>query len=404
MYYVGVDIAKRSHYAAAHDESGAVVVSPFPFDNTSQGFAKLLLALGQAGIDHDDCRIGMEATGHYWIALYDFLVSHGFDAVVINPIHTDAFRKVDTVRLTKTDPIDANLIAELLRVKRFTSSYLTDEPTDSLKQLTRYRLGLVGQCTMLKNKTTAVLDRVFPEYAELFSDPFGPTSRAVLKRCATPAQVKHVGVTRLARLIDGASLGRCGRPKAEAVMEAARDSVGVSFSAEALALEVRMMVEQMEFIDAQVKYLDAEIAELLEGSQGRWLLSIPGIGPTLAAQMTAEIGDAHRFSSAKKLIAYAGLDATKCQSGERDDNGHMSKRGSSQLRYALIQGADGARRLDAYFGEYFAMKQAQGSPYYRSLTCVARKLAGVVLSLMKEERPYEPAPPEHHLPGHRGVA
>ena len=50
MYYVGVDIAKRSHYAAAHDESGAVVVSPFPFDNTSQGFAKLLLDLRRMAV------------------------------------------------------------------------------------------------------------------------------------------------------------------------------------------------------------------------------------------------------------------------------------------------------------------------------------------------------------------
>lgn len=400
MHYVGIDIAKRSHYAAVLDEDGNLIASAFPFDNTSQGFARLLMQLGKADVDCNDCMIGMEATGHYWVALFEFLTAHGFETVVINPIQTDAYRKVDTVRMTKTDPIDAELIADLLRVKEFRASTMGDEAADSLKQLTRYRMTLVNESTRLKNKATAIMDRIFPEYASLFVRPYGPTSKAVLRRCATPRQVIKMGVNRLTRILDVASNGRCGIEKAEAIIQAARTSVGVTFSSDALALEVRYIIERLDFLESQAKRLDGEIEMLLQETPGRWLITIPGIGTTLAAQITSEIGDAHRFSSASKLIAYAGMDATKYQSGERDDNGHMSKRGSAQLRYALIQAADGARKYDPYFGEYYALKLHQGAHYYLALSCVARKLAGVILSLMKEDRPYEPEPPAHHLPGH----
>ncbi len=400
MRYVGIDIAKKNHVAAVLDDEGNVVKDAFSFANSSPGFARLLMQLGSAGIDCDECLVGMEATGHYWVALFDFLTSYGFEVVVINPLQTDAFRRVDTVRQTKTDPIDARLIAELLRVKKFEPSALGDETCDSLKHLTRFRMSMIVDCTTLKNKATAILDRIFPEYTDVFVNPYGPTSRSVLKRCATPRQVIKTGINRLTRIIDVASYGRCGRDKASELILTARRSIGVSFSSDALAMELRMIIERIDYLENLVKSLDGEISQLLKETPGKWLTTVPGIGSTLAAQIAGEIGDAHRFDSPKKLVAFAGMDATKYQSGTRDDAGHMSKHGSSQLRYALIQAADGARRCSAYFGDYYEKKIAEGAHYYHAISCVARKLAGVVLALMKEERPWQDTPPANHLPGH----
>ncbi len=400
MLYVGIDIAKKNHVAAVVDEEGEMVKDAFKFENSSPGFARLLMQLGSIEVQADECLVGMEATGHYWVALFDFLTSHGFEVVVINPLQTDAYRRVDTVRQTKTDPIDARLIADLLRVKKFEPSALGDETCDSLKHLTRFRMSVIVDCTTLKNKATAILDRIFPEYTGVFANPYGPTSRAVLKRCATPRQVIKTGINRLTRIIDVSSYGRCGRGKAEELVLVARRSIGVGFSSDALAMELRMIVDRIEYLENLVKSLDEEIALLLKETPGKWLTTIPGIGSTLAAQIAGEIGDAHRFDSPKKLVAFAGMDATKYQSGTRDDAGHMSKHGSSQLRYALIQAADGARRCCAYFGDYYDKKVAQGAHYYHAISCVARKLAGVVLALMKEERPWQDTPPANHQPGH----
>ncbi|MDO4443743.1 MAG: IS110 family transposase [Slackia sp.] len=393
MHYVGVDIAKRMHSAAVLAEDGTPVAEPFLFENSSQGFAFFLMKLGSIGAHYDNCAIGMESTGHYWFALLDFLISHGFDPIVLNPIQTDAYRKVESVRLTKTDLIDAVLIADLIRVKQFAPWNRADELCDELKQLTRYRSALVEQSTRLKNKTTAVLDRVFPEYADIFTHTYGPTSKAVLRQCPTPQKVMRLGIHRLTQVIEDASNGRCGRDYAEELMTAARTSVGASYSSDALSLQVHLMIEQLDFLESQMKSLDEEIVRILDETPGRWLTTVPGIGPTLAAQITGEIGDPYRFSSSRKLVAYAGMDATVRQSGESAELGHMSKRGSAQLRYALVRAADGARRLDPYFRDYYEKKIGEGAHYFCAISGVARKLSGVVLALMREERAYEPRPP-----------
>ena len=119
MLYVGIDVAKRSHTAAAVGEHGCVVVAPFRFDSTAAGFTKLLKRLSENGVVPFSAAVGMEATGHYWISLFDFLVRQGFEVSVINPLQTDAFRRVETVRKTKTDSTDALQIAELMRFKTF---------------------------------------------------------------------------------------------------------------------------------------------------------------------------------------------------------------------------------------------------------------------------------------------
>ena len=401
MLYIGIDVAKRSHVAAAVDADEAVVVEPFEFENTQRGFGRLLGRLSGKGVSAEGSRVGMEATGHYWVALFDFLTANGFEVCVINPIRTDAWRKVDTVRPAKTDGIGALLIADLLRCKRLEPPALGDEAAEELRQLARYRFELASELTALKNRATAILDRVFPEYERLFADKFGPTSSALLKERATPADVLAADPEALAALLAEASRGRLGRERADEVVEAARSSVGVSFGARALAFELRVLVERMEFTRQQIAELEGEISRALSEAAGRHLASIPGVGPTLAALIAGEVGDARRFETPAKLVAYAGMDATRRVSGESlDSPGHLSKRGSSYLRWALMQGADCARRYDPYFGDCYARKVSQGKHHYVALTAVARKLAGVCLALMKEGRDWSPEPPAGHLPGH----
>lgn len=99
----------------AVDGNGKVVIESFQFNSTADGFARL----AKDGAEPGDVLISMEATGHYRIAPFGFLCSHGWKVAVINPIQTDAFRKVATVRKLKTDALDALLIADLVRFKAF---------------------------------------------------------------------------------------------------------------------------------------------------------------------------------------------------------------------------------------------------------------------------------------------
>ena len=393
MQYIGIDIAKHAHVAAARMDDGSPRGKAFEFANDEEGFKALISRFRELGANQENCLVVMESTGHYWMALWSFLDDHGYGIAVVNPILTDAFRKADTVRKTKTDLVDAFLIAEYARFKRLGPSRVSPEAADGLKQLTRYRTHLVKERTALKNRSTAVADRLFPELERLFRDRHSATSRAVLRDYGTPARIAATDIRTLTRTVEKASRGRHGRAKAEEVKAAAKSSVGSAYAADALAFELSHALELVDHLDSEIARLDAKIDEMLDAEIGGLLLSIPGIGPVGAAAIAAEIGDPDRFDDPKKLVAYAGIDASKRQSGKFDgDEQHMSKRGSSYLRCALMTAADKARIYDPYFGDYYDSLRARGKHHYVAVSGVARKLCGVILAVLRERRPYEPRP------------
>ena len=392
MQYVGIDIAKRAHVAGARLEDGTPHGKPFRFANDQQGFASLLKRLRELGAGPDDCLLVMESTGHYWLALWEFVVAHGYGVAVVNPVLTDAFRRADTLRKTKTDDIDAFLIAEYARFKRLGPSRVSPEDAEGLKQLTRYRASVVVERTALKNRLTSVADRTFPELSALVGGNDTATMRALMGRYGSAEAISRANILQLTKVVREASRGHYGRDKAEEVKAAAKSSVGTTFAARALAVEAESVVRLVGLLDDEVKALDAEIAELLDPEVGAILRSVPGIGPVCAAQIAAEVGDPDRFESPRQLFAFAGMDATKAQSGQLDGESgqHMSKRGSSHLRNALMTAADRARMYDPYFGEYYEhLTKRRGKHHYVALSAVARKLCGVILALLRERRTYE---------------
>ena len=111
MIYLGIDIAKRLHVAAAISSDGEIIIEPFEFSNDYDGFSKLLSSIHT--IQKEDLIIGLESTAHYGNNLVVFLFSHGFNITVINPIQTSVMRK-NNIRKTKTDKVDALLVAKNL--------------------------------------------------------------------------------------------------------------------------------------------------------------------------------------------------------------------------------------------------------------------------------------------------
>ena len=396
MQYAGIDIAKRAHVVGVRCEDGTPHGKPFKFANDRQGFASLLKRLAELGAGPDDCLLVMESTGHYWLALWEFAVAHGYDVAVVNPVLTDAFRKADTLRKTKTDDIDAFLIAEYARFKGLGPSRVSPEDAEGLKQLTRYRHSLVSERTALKNRLTAVADRTFPELSALVGGNDSATMLALMGRFGSAAAIARANVRTIEKVMREASRGHYGREEADRVKAAAKKSVGTDFAARALSAEAESLTRLIGVMNEEVKELDRQIADLLDPEVGAILQSIPGVGPVCASQIAAEIGDPDRFETPGQLFAYAGLDATKAQSGQRDGESgqHMSKRGSAHLRNALMTAADKARQNDPYFGDYYDhLTGRRNKHHYVALSAVARKLCGVILALLRERRTYGRRPP-----------
>ena len=372
------------------DESGKVVFKAFSFPNTSDGGHALFSKLTSYSSSTDDFEIGMEATGHYWLSVYSFLFEKKFLLHVINPIQTDGWRRGTEIRKRKNDIIDSVLIADLIRYGQFVETRLADEDLFSLRSLTRFRTYLVESISDLKRKVVCVLDQVFPEYQSIFSDLFGKTSKEILLQFSSPIDFESVSSQTLAELLAKLSRKQVGSAKAEQLKAAASCSFGVTFAKSSFTFQLKALIEQIAFIEKQVKETETEIAGIMEKLESP-ITTITGIGNVTGAAIISEIGDISKFDSPRKLVAFAGLDATVTQSGEFEAaHNVMSKRGSPYLRKAIFQAALVAAFKDLVLNAYYQKKRAEGKHHLICIGAVARKMCNIIYAVVKNNQPYVP--------------
>jgi transposase len=384
MFYLGIDVAKRKHTAMILGEQGQVIRRAFSFTNNRSGFGQLLAemrALPESVI------IGLEATGHYWLALYDHLTRRGHTVLVLNPLQIAAYRRTG-IRKRKTDRHDAHWIADFVRIGGGQPCHVAQHIILQIRELARFRFRLIQQIGDCKRKAISVLDRVFPEYETLFSNMFIRTSRRLLQEAVTPEDFAAFPLHELHSLLSSSSRGRFGLSKAQQILDTAAQSVGVSFLADAARLELHCLLNQIEFVEAQVADVDAVLDTLLQKTE-QYLTTIPGIGSTLAAALLGEIGDISRFPSLEKLVAYAGIDPTVYQTGQfQAQEAHMSKRGSPYLRHALWLAASVARQHDPQLKTYYERRRAEGKAHGVVMGAICRKLLARIYVVLAENRPY----------------
>lgn len=383
MFFVGVDIGKNHHEATVLDDTGRSVGKSIRFSNDEEGFRQLWEALPA-----QPRQFAMESTGHYWLNLYTFLVSNEERVLVINPIQTEAFRR-GQIRKTKTDRRDSWVIAELLRTNAVHASYVPEQWVQQVRDLARFRFGLVDQVGDLKRQLIAVLDRVFPEFEKLFSDPFIRSARELLRTAPLPEEIVKFDLSELSALLARASRGKFKDAKASEVKKAAGCSVGSRFSQDAARLQIKCLLEHIEFLEDQIADIEAQLAELVQ-DRDQYLCTIPGISTTTAAVLLGEIGDINRFERIEQLAAFTGIDPTTVQSGEYNSTkNRMSKRGSPYLRRALWLAATPARRSDPDLQAFYEKKISEGKHPSTATGAICRKLLNRIFVILKEQRPYE---------------
>ncbi len=385
-FFVGIDIGKWNHQAAFLNTSGANTAKGLAFENTAEGFQSLLNSLEP--FDKEQTVVGLEATGHYWLALFSFLVDNAWSVKVINPMQSDALRNIN-IRKTKTDRKDAVLIADVLRFGRYTETVLPEENLLQLRELSRCRVGQVELVGNLKRKILGILDRIFPEFASCFSTVFGKAPTELLQEYADPEELANCDVEQLVKILEKQSRGRHSETKARELKEKAAKSVGVRMALDALKFELKLLLQQMDFIKTQIKELDKFLKKLMK--EYEIIFSIPGISVTLGAAIIGEIGDINRFGTPQQLQAFAGMDPTVHQSGNfQGTQGKMSKRGSPFLRRAVYLAANAARRIDSVFKEHYGKMIARGKHPNQALGAVATKILRVIHAVLKSRKPYDP--------------
>lgn len=319
----------------------------FTISNSMEGFNDLYAKIKSVSDDLSKLKVGLEATGHYSYNLLGFLLDKCLPTYVINPLHTNLFRKSQTLRKTKTDKVDAHTIAKMLlsdeNLKPYSDTLYHNE---ELKSLTRYRFDKVRERAALKNSIARLVNILFPEIEKLVPTLHMKSIYAFLLEFPS---ARHI----------------------------------------AKAMELKHTIELIQIISSEIDEIEFEIKRIMNDINSP-ILSIPGISYHMGAMIIAEIGDFSNFSSPDKILAYSGMSPSTYQSGHLTNcYAHMEKRGSRYLRYALYNATQHVCRWDKTFADYLAKKRSEGKHYNVAISHATKKLLRVLYHLEKTGELYQ---------------
>jgi transposase len=331
--YVGVDVHKKVCRAAMVNDE-CELVDEFSFRNCSKGIEDFMMKIEAF---RDRVLVAVESTANLWIRLYDSLEEHGIQVVLSNPSKT---RLIAEARV-KTDKVDARILARLLRADMLPLCFVPNRMQRDRRQFIRHRVHLVKMRTEVKNRIHALLDKhgLKCPYKILFSKK---------------------GL----EWLKGLKLG---------------------FTDDAV---LRSDLALLEALDEQIGFVDAKIASVaVNDERVRLLMTMPGLGYFAASLLVAEICDISRFTSDKRLVAWAGLAPGVHQSGERTVQGRITRQGNRLVRWVMVQAAHIARLHDERFKEFYE-RYSRRKGDKKAVVAVAHEMLRVVYFMLKRNEPY----------------
>ena len=314
-----------------------------------------------------------------------FLNEHGYSFMQFNPYLIKKVSDAFTLRRTKTDKLDAMTISKVLLSVDYKPYQLSSYHISSLKSLTRLREALVKERSLHLVKLTNIMDKLFPEFKPFFNGKFGTTAIYILKKYKTPKRISKLTdeeIINLKKLHRKSSAAKFVK-----LRELAKNTVG--HTDEYLLIQLKSILIIYETIDNEISNLESQIESIMKEYHTN-ITSIPGISTMSAAQIIGEFGDFNRFSSASKLLAYAGLEPSTIQSGTMIQNGKMVKHGSSHLRYILMNVAMTIIVNNPTFYEYYSKKHhKEGKNHRVALSHVVRKLLRIIYHLEVMDKKFD---------------
>jgi transposase len=389
MLFVGIDVASNKHDAAITSLYGEVLTEPFTLSNDIHGFKKLRKEILSHTKSHDEVHIGIEETGIYSKNICEFLALCDFNVYMINPVLTSHSRKSQSVRLTKTDKIDALAICRyvefnLKRLNSYTPSlYILEE----IKSLSRARLDIQSRNIKAKTEWARLLDITFPEFKKTYSQQ-SKWVYHLFSEYPTPDKISKMHIKTLLEII-GTSGDRL--EVAHNIKTISQSTIGQHTRTHSIL--IRNILDDIAHYSKQMKMLEVEIESIIIEHFSN-ILTVPGIGPITAGLIIGEVGNINRFKSSSALLAYAGLDPIVYESGQfKAKNVSISKRGSKYLRTAVFTSTRVAcinpKVKENKFKTKYTKKRLEGKHHNSAICSVSKNMINVIYQLLKTGEEYQ---------------
>jgi len=394
---VGLDIGKEKHNAFFGTATGSALFRGMFFDNTREGFRKLLAQVEALKAEYGLSKVafGLEPTANYHKPLAEYLIKCGFMVVLVSPFSTVRNRELLDGRWDKNDPKDAGNVADLVSQGKCLYYDYPEAAIRDIRSLLSFKKRLKKEKQALQVRIrNQLLAQYFPEIDRHFRTE---VSMAVVRTCLDPSLIARMEYDEFCRTVAPGRMNLRQQRLLQNIWQLAHQSIGCRVG-ETVLFEAQAMVSTIYHLRETIKTLNDKIEALcLPFPEYPCLLSIPGFGPEVSSTVLGAIGNPYRFSCGKQVLKMAGYDLSADRSGKTALNAVpvISKRGKVDLRFALYQAALVASNTNHYFIMYFGRKlrsrrQEQGIGTKMRVK-LAAKLLIIAWTLMKKKEMFDPA-------------
>ena len=397
MYYVGIDVAKEKHYVSILDDTKELAVKPFWIYSDILGLRDLLAKMAELSLNNDDFIIGVESTGAFSENLYEYITDADYKVILLNSYQTAKYRDFSTMKKIKNDAIDALVIAELLASDKYKESYISNDDYQSLKVLGRLKKSLSDKIKTIKREISTVIATVNPEIHKVFPNIFTKTAIVTIKAYPTAVDISKATPQKLTKIFRHIKGNNFNDEKAKFLIELSKSSIYGGRAQEARALMIRTNLKILELLCQEKDEIELQINSLLYNkietidSSIENIKTIPGVSDKTISAVLGECGDIKRFPSVKSFIGYLGLYPTQYQSGNSMRVGRLAKRGIPIAKHALYMAAVASVMHNEQLRKIFRDKVSAGKSKKEALIIISKKLAAIIYSVFKYNKPYEPS-------------
>jgi len=387
---VAIDISKTTDVGYCRCPSGKDI-KPFEFRNNVDGFKTLWDRICWMKMSHhlEEVVVGFESTGAYGEPLVHYLRQKPVKLVQVNPMHTKRIKELQGNSPGKTDRKDPRVIADIIALGHALSVVVPEGAAAELRRLTLARERSLGRRTALYNQLQDLVSLLFPEFLQVIKDVKSKTAHYLLRHYPTPQDIMKCGVAPLSSILKRVSRGKLGSTQAQALYEAAAESVGLREGTQGIVLEIEEILSCLEACNRFIDKLEAEMLPHLEQIPYHdSLLSVKGIGVITVAGLVGEVGDFRHFRTLREVMKLAGLDLFEISSGNHTGNRHISKRGRPLLRKLLYFAAINTVRKGGVMHISYQRYLERGMPKMKALIAIARKLLRVLFALVRDHSQY----------------
>lgn len=364
-----LDIGKTEVVCCVRVPGGAEAKKRLQEVTTHSTMTRALTELANHLVDLGIERVVMEATSDYWKPVFYLLEAHGLDPWLVNA------RDVKHLPgRPKTDKLDAVWLCKVAERQMLRPSFVPPKPIRQLRDLTRYRIDLLGARTAEKNRVEKLLEDACIKLSVVASDIFGVSGRAMMAAL--------IGGER-----DPKVLAQLARARMRAKIGLLEEAFNGHFDNHHAFLLTRML-GRIDAIDADIAAVDAQIEAQLApfAAAAARLDGIPGVGPVAAAIILAEVGvEMSRFPTAGHLCSWAKFSPGICSSAGKSKGNGSSGHGNRYLARVLGEAAVVVGRTDTFLGErYRRIAKRRGKK--RAIVAVGRSILVIVWHLLSDEQ------------------